>query len=822
MVFPRLESIMISNGAILKDFFLSKRFIGLIIVLCAISFLFLMPGFKGIGPFTWSKQKLPVAVESALPRWRGPYGYFVSMGTDRLSYTEFFNSPAILLENGRVLGPGNAKHADIGQLGNGRFTFWYGTLYFSSSDNSDPRTNGREYILQIPPSLFSRVLRSLPFLLSCLCVVLVASRINAQKKSSSVIIPNRAEGPISYWLTQLYPVVFLVIPFLLYSILYYGRFSIIEDLGVIFQSDLLISLSMIPLLYLSLQINNRFGNILTLILVYLLFAIPLIAIWMNGGGNGTTFIGGFIPISDANGYYSSAEWLNQGQLLDSWGTRRPLFHGFLASLFFLAGHQWPTTLILLSIIAIFSIYFSITEIRKYFSVEAATFFILVVFVFYKRFIGTTMSENLGIILGLLSLAILIRGVFSKNKFIIVFGLFLFSLGLNARAGAFFVLPLILAWSWFCYTKDDIFLRKVFTTSLFTVALLFGFIINNLDVNLIGLPDTQIPFGNFAASFYGMIFGGNWTAYMENPALQGLASEKELWGKTFALSFAAIKSNPKLLVKGSIRAWEAFLTDGYPFIYFRNIKIRLILMVFGGWSFLLLAFTKSDIARFLLACAFGIWLSVPFVPPWDADRMRAYATTIPLLALFLGFGIQQSLGLFRSLKEGRKQKPEAPDSPVENNTWLSPLMLFSIVIVLLCFPTPIILQRVNAAVNTNNKKSNWISAEPDGRARIQTTDLSNYLNIIPDSAPYSMVPYIRKQDFLENNIPLITIYYPEFAEVLATNLKENVSFKFDPYLYSFIIIDTLSLQGEGGVFQLEDISVKKFPIIIIRNEDNLEK
>jgi len=806
----------------LDDFFHSKRFFILIIVLWVISFVFLLPGLKEIPPFSWPEQKLPISVENSSQSSDGPYGYLIPMGTNRLSQTELFNSPVILLENGRVLGPGNAKLAKIGQLGNGLYAFWYGTLYFSSSDNSDPLTNGREYVLQIPPSTSSRFQRSLPFLLSCLCVVLAVSQISAQKKSSSVFVPKRAEQLFFCWLSRLYPVVFLAIPFLLYSILYYGRISVIEDIGVIFHSDLLVLLSIIPLFYLSLRIDNRSGNLLNLILICFLFAIPLIAIWMKGGGNGTTLLGGFIPISDAKGYYSSAEWLNQGHLLNSWGTRRPLFHGFLATLFFLAGHKWPTTLILLSIIVIFSTYYSIMEVRKHFSVEAAIIYFLVIFVFYRRFIGTTMSANLGIILGLLSLAVLIRGVFSKNKFIIGFGILLLSLGLNARAGAFFVLPLIVIWGWFYFTKGDVFRKKITTTFLFVAALLLGFIINNLDVNLIGLPDTQIPFGNFAASFYGLVFGGRWTAYMKNPALQGLASEKELWEKTYALTFAAIKANPKLLINGMLRAWEEFLANGYPFIYFSDIILRVILMMFGGWSLLLMAFKRSEITRFLLACGVGIWLSVPFVPPWDADRMRAYATTIPLLALIIGFGIQLFSEGLRNLKGSGKLKLEAPNSPRENNTWRSPLVVFSVAIVLLCFPAPIILQRVNAALNTNALKTNWITTETKGQVRIQATDLINFLNIIPDSAPYSMVPNIRRQDFMENNIPLLLKYYPELAEVLAINLEENVSFKFDPFMNSFVIVDTQLLQKEGGVFEVEDISVDKFPITIIRNENPLDQ
>jgi|GEM_PF-194276 len=105
---------------------------------------------QAMGIIAWFDQRLPVAAQTAQPSGYGPYGYVVFMGTDRLSQTESFRSPAVLLEDGRVLGPGNTRHAKIGELGGGRFSFWKGGLYFSASDNSDPRVNRQPYTLKIP------------------------------------------------------------------------------------------------------------------------------------------------------------------------------------------------------------------------------------------------------------------------------------------------------------------------------------------------------------------------------------------------------------------------------------------------------------------------------------------------------------------------------------------------------------------------------------------------------------------------------------------------------------------------------------------------
>jgi hypothetical protein len=54
-------------------------------------------------------------------------------------------SRIVVLEDGKRLAPGHAIHDDIRSIGRGRYSHWGDTLYFSSSDGTDPRTNGRRY-----------------------------------------------------------------------------------------------------------------------------------------------------------------------------------------------------------------------------------------------------------------------------------------------------------------------------------------------------------------------------------------------------------------------------------------------------------------------------------------------------------------------------------------------------------------------------------------------------------------------------------------------------------------------------------------------------
>ena len=54
-------------------------------------------------------------------------------------------SRIVVLEDGKRLSQAHAIHDEIRSIGRGRYSHWGDTLYFSSSDGTDPRTNGRRY-----------------------------------------------------------------------------------------------------------------------------------------------------------------------------------------------------------------------------------------------------------------------------------------------------------------------------------------------------------------------------------------------------------------------------------------------------------------------------------------------------------------------------------------------------------------------------------------------------------------------------------------------------------------------------------------------------
>src|ERR1700722_8613518 len=86
-----------------------------------------------------------------LPEFAGKANQYLLNNTDIC-----YRSPLVIYEDGIPLGPVHSFPSAIREEGSGRFTHWYDELLFSTSDNSDPNTNGRSYTFSLSPWLFER------------------------------------------------------------------------------------------------------------------------------------------------------------------------------------------------------------------------------------------------------------------------------------------------------------------------------------------------------------------------------------------------------------------------------------------------------------------------------------------------------------------------------------------------------------------------------------------------------------------------------------------------------------------------------------------
>ena len=101
-------------------------------------------------------------------------------------------SNLVLFEDGSRLGPAHSPHIVIRSEGGGAYSHWGDGLVFSSSDGSDPRSNGRTYRVAYRRFLDPRV--ALALLLLCGGMVLVRWQPRSALRRSPRVVDGRHDG----------------------------------------------------------------------------------------------------------------------------------------------------------------------------------------------------------------------------------------------------------------------------------------------------------------------------------------------------------------------------------------------------------------------------------------------------------------------------------------------------------------------------------------------------------------------------------------------------------------------------------------------------
>lgn len=398
------------------------------------------------------------------------------------------------------------------------------------------------------------------------------------------------------------------------------------------------------------------GRLLGLGIALCLFALPLSGLWTSGASE-WNILTGLLPWSDASNYYRDALTLLNGGLFSSFAARRPLFAGFLAALLGASGQNLQISLAVLTALMAAAGYLLGRAVQSTHGRLAGAFVFTLFFFYARRFIGAALTETLGLPLAALGLACLWSAAEGRRRELLLFlGLLLNGLALFSRAGAFFVLPALAAWCLWLYRRR--WRTLLAAAALAGAALLAALGLNTLLLRQLAAPDSM-PFANFSYTLYGMTAGGKgWTAVQsEHPEVMRLA-EPERSRQIYALAYEAFRQRPAALAEASLRAWGSFLAspEVHLFVFMGgenqtvNRLVWLALLALSALGLLSWVRRREDPHFTLLTlAALGILLSVPFAPPWDADKMRAYAASIPLLAALPALGLWAALSRVERLR-----------------------------------------------------------------------------------------------------------------------------------------------------------------------------
>ena len=403
--------------------------------------------------------------------------------------------------------------------------------------------------------------------------------------------------------------------------------------------------------------NQRLAMAASALIIASSFALALNGLWA-GAYSENNVIAGLIPRTDAFSFYGGAVSLVESGYLVSYAKRRPLFGGLLAFLLWITGGHLQFTLAIMAFLSAVVCFYSVLEVRKVLNTPAAILYFFVLFLFMRRFIGITMSENMGILLGVSAFTFFLIFMRSESEnqrkriFLFLSSVFLFTLAQVARPGAIATLPILIlfagwvfkngkkiSWKWMAFTAAVILLAFLANSVLFRLTTLPG-----------GSQANNIGFG-----IYGLVVGGKgWEQiFIDHPELN-LLSGKQFEQAVFRFIWEELRSHPQNIITGMLVQFKYLFSFSdanslYSFLWSKNQFFSIALIgscYLLSLSAIINAFFKKRQSLIWVLGIFGIGflLSLPVAPAYQTRQMRVYAASLPLLAFMPAAGFSSLIGL----------------------------------------------------------------------------------------------------------------------------------------------------------------------------------
>lgn len=481
----------------------------------------------------------------------------------------------------------------------------------------------------------------------------------------------------------------------------------------------------------------------------------LSGVW-NSAVSDHSLMAGLFPHSDSFSYIDSMVRLIHDDKLTAVASRRPLSPAVGAVLLLLCQSNVKAVLALMVFLVALTISLPVREIIRTHGWLAGYVMLLGLFLFYRRFIGTALTEHMGLALACLAFTLMWRSADTARHPLLQAsaGIFVLSLALLTRAGAFFVLPVSAAWAGWHWRGNRRFSIRVFL--LGCAAIGAGFALNLAVLHSVGYPGASYR-GNFPYVLYGLTHGGDWRqVFNDHPEVRALP-EIDRNKAIYDLAMNRLADRPLSLIEGSLQACRQMLISfegAYSFVFFalqRSVRenigplppsremrltdkthiqwMKYVQIISTHVSFSLYSLFSFAAILFmirrpdprhalLLSSAAGILLSAPFAPPSASDLMRAYAATMPLMIVLPSVGLA---AVFHRVIRPNKKMPFTIERNNENTHSL--LFLACVVVPILCL-SPLLfgfqknpIMQGKPATDSSHDSSRFIQLIPGSRVCI---------------------------------------------------------------------------------------------------------
>jgi hypothetical protein len=462
--------------------------------------------------------------------------------------------------------------------------------------------------------------------------------------------------------------------------------------------------------------------------------------WASGYSD-ANLIGGLLPYKDGFHYYNGARFLLMGDRLPGQGfisAWRPLFPAFLAGVLFftMENLQWSIA-ILVGLVGV-CCFLSAHSIYETNGAFAATILSTLLYLFIQPMIGNTVSEFSGLALGCLGFVLLRKAAQFPNLKHVVFGVFILMIAISARAGAFFVFPMLILWSGWIF-RDKV--RFSFKTAAFVAAItVLSYVLVNTIYSKVLVGSDTPRFANFSYALYGQVMGG--TGWEQAMADLGTTNSQVI----YEASLEHFVEHPMDFLAGAAKSYRdffipnsfgifSFISPGGLAWYDVTLWLLGLLLLARGVIQAVREFQSHG--NSLIALAFlGILLSIPFLPPIDGGR-RFYASTMPF---FFATMVTPTLGIFT--KSHRMLKEKVLDIYPHTAT-LSVL----VVLMTLILPALVLIYR-----NGKEPTATRPTCGPDQVPFAFLMNSGSYIDIHPgENTSCGYAPLICFQDFKINGV-----------------------------------------------------------------------
>ncbi|MEI6096258.1 MAG: hypothetical protein WCR08_12505 [Gammaproteobacteria bacterium] len=360
---------------------------------------------------------------------------------------------------------------------------------------------------------------------------------------------------------------------------------------------------------------------------------PILLSWADSRW-GYSKIGGVLPWSDAQAYFSGAYRLLNTEQLDSFNSRRPINAVMLAFRLLLSDGHLYRALVIQGLVFGLALFFFLKELSKLVGFAGLILAIAITHNFAVPFLDVTLSETLGLSLSFAAAAVLLRFIDKGHTSLYYLSVLLLSLAVGARSGPYFVLLLLVLYAPVILANSH--LRRLTVFGITLLCSLAGTLYNTI-INTIYGSSALDQNGNFGYVLYGLAKGGvGWTAYQTDFANHLFNTDAELARAVLVEALKSIIANPTLFAKGLWLGLKSYLDIGlYGFAPGLTSFVFFAFFVLG-WVALSQKKTNPQLRNLSLVWLAGLLFSIPFI--FQDGGFRVTSTGLPILIILPALGL----------------------------------------------------------------------------------------------------------------------------------------------------------------------------------------